>query len=153
MASSVVFNVVSFAGSVTTSSREGTASRRPTKRAGATRPALSPLLRRRAASSSHSVLPRAKKEDDEEGEKGWDVGGFFGSDDYDGNESPFVRPEGAPFFASLTDPTVWRLMQETLHAGEIEQILPAKAKLMAENDGWTLVDVRPYPDYCDRHAW
>jgi hypothetical protein len=24
---------------------------------------------------------------------------------------------------------------------------------MAENDGWTLVDVRPYPDFAERHAW
>ena len=74
-------------------------------------------------------------------------------DDWDGNPGPFVRPEGSPFFASYTDPTVWKLMQETLRAGEIEQILPAKAKLMAENYGWTLIDVRPYPDYCERHAW
>ena len=44
-------------------------------------------------------------------------------------------------------------MQENLVAGEVEQILPAKAKLMAENDGWTLIDVRPYPDYCEAHAW
>ena len=55
--------------------------------------------------------------------------------------------------ASVTDPTVWRLMQATLRDAEVEQILPAKAKLMAENDGWTLVDVRPYPDYCESHAW
>ncbi len=78
---------------------------------------------------------------------------FFGSEDWDGNEGPFIRPEGSPFFATYTDPTVWKLMQENLVAGEVEQILPAKAKLMAENDGWTLIDVRPYPDYCESHAW
>ena len=44
-------------------------------------------------------------------------------------------------------------MQQNLREGEVEQILPAKAKLMAENDGWTLIDVRPYPDYCESHAW
>ena len=32
---------------------------------------------------------------------------FFGSEDWDGNEGPFIRPEGSPFFATYTDPTVW----------------------------------------------
>ena len=68
-------------------------------------------------------------------------------------ESVFLKPDGSPALASETDPTVWRLMQQTLREGEVEQILPAKAKLMAENDGWTLIDVRPYPDYCESHAW
>ena len=66
---------------------------------------------------------------------------------------PFVVPEGAPGFASYTDPTVWKLMQATLRECEVEQVLPSKAKLLAENDGWTLIDVRPYPDYCASHAW
>ena len=70
-----------------------------------------------------------------------------------GGGGPFLKPEGSPAMASVTDPTVWRLMQATLRDAEVEQILPAKAKLMAENDGWTLVDVRPYPDYCESHAW
>jgi rhodanese-related sulfurtransferase len=66
---------------------------------------------------------------------------------------PFVIPEGAPRLASYTDPTVWKLMQANLRFAEIEQILPAKAKLLSENSGWTLIDVRPYPDYCKSHAW
>jgi rhodanese-related sulfurtransferase len=66
---------------------------------------------------------------------------------------PFVIPEGASKLASYTDPTVWKLMQATIREAEVEQILPAKAKLLSENDGWTLIDVRPYPDYCSGHAW
>ena len=73
--------------------------------------------------------------------------------DWAERESVFLKPEGSPALASETDPTVWRLMQQNLREGEVEQILPAKAKLMAENDGWTLIDVRPYPDYCESHAW
>ena len=66
---------------------------------------------------------------------------------------PFVVPEGAPGFASYTDPTVWKLMQAALRECEVEQVLPAKARRLAEEDGWTLIDVRPYPDYCASHAW
>jgi rhodanese-related sulfurtransferase len=66
---------------------------------------------------------------------------------------PFVVPEGASKLASYTDPTVWRLMQATLVSGEVEQLLPAKAKRLAENSDWTLIDVRPYPDYCAGHCW
>jgi hypothetical protein len=40
---------------------------------------------------------------------------------------PFIRPEGSPFFAAYNDPTVWRLMQQTLRAAEVEQVLPAQA--------------------------
>ena len=66
---------------------------------------------------------------------------------------PFVIPEGAPALASYTDPTVWRLMQAALREGEVEQVLPARAKELAETQGWTLIDVRPYPDYRASHAW
>ena len=88
-------------------------------------------FRRASSASSSSVIVRASSDSDDtkteggEGEE-WDVGGFGGDPDWDGNDGPFIRPEGSPFFASYTDPTVWRLMQETLRAGEIEQILPAK---------------------------
>ena len=56
----------------------------------------------------------------------------------EGNTGPFLRPEGSPFFAAYTDPTVWRLMQQVLRAGEVEQVLPDKALEMVEQ-GWTLV--------------
>jgi len=118
------------------------------------RPTAIRASRHRAAISSRRVraqIARASKNDEPDLDP--EDPGFFGSDDWDGNEGPFIRPEGSPFFASYTDPTVWKLMQENLVAGEVEQILPAKAKLMAENDGWTLIDVRPYPDYCEAHAW
>jgi hypothetical protein len=36
-----------------------------------------------------------------------------------GNTGPFLRPEGSPFFAAYTDPTVWRLMQQVLRAGDV----------------------------------
>ena len=103
--------------------------------------------------SSSAVVVRASSSSEDDDEADEEQAGFMGSRDWDGNDGPFIRPEGSPFFASYTDPTVWRLMQETLRAGDVEQILPAKAKLMAENDGWTLIDVRPYPDYCEKHAW
>ena len=109
--------------------------------------------RRFAFRSIRSAAVRVRASSEEEDDVNPGEPGFFGEDDFDGNPGPFVRPEGSPFFASYTDPTVWRLMQETLVEGEVEQILPAKAKLLAENDGWTLVDIRPYPDYCERHAW
>ena len=88
-------------------------------------------FRRSSSASSSSVVVRASSDSDDqktEGEEGaeWDVGDFGGDPDWDGNDGPFIRPEGSPFFSSYTDPTVWRLMQETLRAGEIEQILPAK---------------------------
>lgn len=66
---------------------------------------------------------------------------------------PFLRPEGSPGAESYTGPTVWRLMQEELVGAGIEQIAPASAKAMCEEDGYTLVDVRPFADYCDRHCW
>ena len=68
------------------------------------------------------------------------------------DNGPFLLPEGSPPLARVTDPTVWRLMQEMLIAGEVEQVLPERAQFLMAS-GWTLVDVRPYPDYCKRHAW
>ena len=65
--------------------------------------------------------------------------------------SPFLRPKGSPVLASTTDKTVWNLMQRNLR--EIEQVMPRRAKHLAENEGWTLVDVRPLVDYCEKHCW
>jgi len=66
---------------------------------------------------------------------------------------PFLRPEGSPGAESYTGPTVWRLMQRELAEAEVAQIAPATAKAMSDDDGWTLVDVRPSGDYCERHCW
>jgi rhodanese-related sulfurtransferase len=54
---------------------------------------------------------------------------------------------------SYTGPTVWRLMQEEFVACGLEQITPTSAKAMAEENGWTLLDVRPKSDYNERHCW
>ena len=92
------------------------------------RPTAIRASRHRAAISSRRVpaqIARASKNDEPDLDP--EEPGFFGSDDWDGNEGPFIRPEGSPFFASYTDPPVWKLMQENHVAGEVEQILPAKA--------------------------
>lgn len=60
---------------------------------------------------------------------------------------------GSPKAESYTGPTVWRLMQQELVEAGIEQIAPASAKAMCEEDGWTLLDVRPSSDYNRRHCW
>mmetsp|Transcript_4554 Transcript_4554/g.7132 ORF Transcript_4554/g.7132 Transcript_4554/m.7132 type:complete len:279 (-) Transcript_4554:30-866(-) len=111
-----------------------------------------PLLPRRpnATVAARASSSDADGEDDGSASK---ENGFYGDPNFDGNMGPFIRPEGSPFFAAYNDPTVWRLMQQTLRAAEVEQVLPAQAKILAESKGWTLVDIRPYPDYCDRHAW
>jgi len=66
---------------------------------------------------------------------------------------PFLRPEGSPPLESYNGPTVWRLMQEELVECGLEQITPTSAKAMCEENGWTLVDVRPESDYNARHCW
>ena len=66
---------------------------------------------------------------------------------------PFLRPEGSPKAEGYTGKTVWKLMQKELVEVGLEQITPTSAKDMTETQGWTLLDVRPYPDYCKRHCW
>ena len=66
---------------------------------------------------------------------------------------PFARPDGSPPMESYTGPTVWRLMQEEFVASGLEQITPTSARAMCEDDGWTLLDVRPRSDYEKRHCW
>ena len=44
-------------------------------------------------------------------------------------------------------------MQEELIESGLEQITPTSARAMGEEDGWTLVDVRPESDYEARHCW
>ena len=65
---------------------------------------------------------------------------------------PFLRPEGSPKAEGYTGKTVWKLMQKELVEVGLEQITPTSAKDMTETQGWTLLDVRPYPDYCKRHC-
>ena len=67
---------------------------------------------------------------------------------------PFVIPEGAPALASYTDPTVWRRDDEAaLREGEVEQVLSRARRNSRRRRAVTLIDVRPYPDYCASHAW
>jgi hypothetical protein len=104
---------------ITTSVTTSVVSRGAARRTAADRAPTIARLRRAAASfttsasSRGTVVTRAKESDEEteakESKEGsWDVGGFFGEAEFDGNAGPFLRPEGSPFFASYTDPTVVR---------------------------------------------
>jgi hypothetical protein len=92
--------------------------------------AIAPSRRRRRASSRRAT----------------DADGFW-------IPGPFLRPEGSPASESCTGPTVWRLMQTELAESGLEQIAPSRARAMATERGWTLLDVRPRSDYRERHCW